>query len=177
MVRGAVLLGMGGVGLLATSALASVATFTGQLTPGRIAAIGGSVVLNVLLFVAGFRMTTVRAIPTRQLLGGALIGAVVWTALQAAGGYLVGHQLRHASEVYGFFATVLGLMSWIFLGSRVVLYAAEANVVLARRLWPRSLVQPPLTEADIEALSAVVRQEERRPEESVAVSFDTESDH
>jgi YihY family inner membrane protein len=176
MVRGAVLLGLGGAGLLATSALASVATFTGQLSAGRVAAIGGSVVLNVLLFVAGFRMTTVRAIPTRQLLGGAVIGAVAWTVLQAAGGYLVGHQLRHASEVYGFFATVLGLMSWIFLGSRVVLYAAEANVVLARRLWPRSLVQPPLTEADIKALSAVVRQEERRPEESVEVSFDPESD-
>jgi hypothetical protein len=38
---------------------------------------------------------------------------------------------------------VLGLLSWIFLGTRVAFYAAETNVVLARRLWPRSLVQPP----------------------------------
>jgi len=28
-------------------------------------------------------------------------------------------------------------------------YAAETNVVLARRLWPRSIVQPPLTQADL----------------------------
>ena len=32
--------------------------------------------------------------------------------------------------------------------SRRTVYAAEVNVVLARRLWPRALVQPPLTEAD-----------------------------
>ena len=74
--------------------------------------------------------------------------------------------------MYGFFATVLGLMSWIFLGARVALYAAELNVVLARRLWPRSLLQPPLTPADERALGDIARQEERRPEESVDVSFE-----
>jgi uncharacterized BrkB/YihY/UPF0761 family membrane protein len=97
---------------------------------------------------------------------------VGWTVLQALGGYLVGHQLRHASEVYGFFATLLGLMSWIFLGARVVLYGTEANVVVARQLWPRSLVQPPLTAADERALGDIARQEERRPEETVDVSFE-----
>jgi YihY family inner membrane protein len=172
MVRGVVVLGLGGVGLVATSVLASVSTFTGELTVSRVAAGAASAALNVALFVAAFRITTVRTIPTRQLLAGAVIGGVGWTLLQAVGGYLVGHQLRNASEVYGFFATVLGLLSWIFLGTRVALYAAEANVVLARRLWPRSLVQPPLTPADKEALSDIVRQEERRPEESVDVSFD-----
>jgi uncharacterized BrkB/YihY/UPF0761 family membrane protein len=63
-------------------------------------------------------------------------------------------------------------MSWIFLGTRIVLYAAEVNVVLARRLWPRSLVQPPLTDADERALAAIARQQERRPEETVEVGFD-----
>jgi hypothetical protein len=32
-------------------------------------------------------------------------------------------------------------------------YAAEVNVVLARRLWPRAFVQPPLTEADRASLA------------------------
>ena len=176
MVRGVVVLGLGGVGLVATSVLASASTFTGELTAGRVAAGAASVALNVALFVAAFRITTVRAIPTRQLLAGAVIGGVAWTLLQAVGGYLVGHQLRNASQVYGFFATVLGLLSWIFLGTRVALYAAETNVVLARRLWPRSVVQPPLTPADKQALSDIVRQEERRPEQSVDVSFDDDTD-
>jgi Virulence factor BrkB len=114
MVRGVVVLGLGGTGLVATSVLASVSTFTGELTPGRVAAGAASAALNVALFVAAFRITTVRTIPTRQLLPGAVIGGVAWTLLQALGGYFVGHQLRNASEVYGFFATVLGLLSWIF---------------------------------------------------------------
>jgi uncharacterized BrkB/YihY/UPF0761 family membrane protein len=172
MVRGVVVLGLGGVGLVATSVLASVSTFTGELSASRVAAGAASAALNVALFVAAFRITTVRTISTQQLLAGAVIGGMAWTLVQAVGGYLVGHQLRNASEVYGFFATVLGLLSWIFLGTRVALYAAETNVVLARRLWPRSLVQPPLTLADKQAWSDIVCQEERRPEESVDVSFD-----
>jgi YihY family inner membrane protein len=175
MGRGALVLVVGGLGLAATSALASVSTFTGDLTVRSVSAGAASLVLNVVLLLAVFRMTTVRAVPTRQLLAGAVVGGLAWTALQAIGGYLVGHQLRHASEIYGFFATVLGLMSWIFLGARVLLYAAEANVVLARRLWPRSLVQPPLTSADKRTLAAIARQEERRPEESVEVSFDDDT--
>ena len=176
MARGVIVLGVGGLGLVATSALASVSTFTGELTPARLAASAAAAVLNVLLLVAAFRITTVRTIATRQLLAGAALGGVAWTLLQALGGYLVSHQLRNASEVYGFFATVLGLLSWIFLGARVTLYAAEANVVLARRLWPRSLVQPPLTPADKRALADIARQEERRPEESVDVSFEAPED-
>jgi hypothetical protein len=64
--------------------------------------------------------------------------------LQAVGGYLVGHYLRHTSQVYGVFAIVLGLLFWLYLGAQLTLYAAEVNVVAARRLWPRSVLQPPL---------------------------------
>jgi uncharacterized BrkB/YihY/UPF0761 family membrane protein len=37
--------------------------------------------------------------------------------VQAVGGYLVGHNLKHAQAVYGFLAVVLGLMSWLFLSA------------------------------------------------------------
>jgi hypothetical protein len=101
------------------------------------------------------------------VLWGAFVGGLAWTGLQALGGYLVGHQLRHASELYAFLPPCSGLLSWIFLGTRVALYAAELNVVVARRLWPRSLVQPPLTAADRRTLAAIAHQQERRPEETV----------
>ena len=45
------------------------------------------------------------------------------------------------------FATVLGLLAWVYLATEITVYSAEVNVVLERRLWPRSIVQPPLTEA------------------------------
>ena len=40
------------------------------------------------------------------------------------------------------FAIVLGLLFWLYLGARLTLYAVEVNVVAARQLWPRSLLQP-----------------------------------
>jgi Virulence factor BrkB len=110
-------------------------------------------------------------IPTRRLLVGAAVAGVLFTLLQAVGGYLVGHSLKHAQQVYGFFAIVLGLMSWLFLSAQVTLYGAEVNVVRARRLWPRSILQPPLTEADQRALTDLAKQEERRPEQAVNVEF------
>jgi uncharacterized BrkB/YihY/UPF0761 family membrane protein len=43
-----------------------------------------------------------------------VIGSVAWTALHALGGWFVGPQLRNTTEIYGFFATVGHLMSWVF---------------------------------------------------------------
>jgi uncharacterized BrkB/YihY/UPF0761 family membrane protein len=71
-----------------------------------------------------------------------LAAGVAWQALQAVGGYLVDHYLRHTSQVYGVFAIVLGLLFWLYLAARLTLYAAELNVIAARQLWPRSVLQP-----------------------------------
>ena len=58
--------------------------------------------------------------------------------LQTLGGYYVGHTLKHASNVYGTFGLLIGLLSWVYLSAHITLLAAEGNVVAARRLWPRS---------------------------------------
>src|SRR5258708_35002290 len=93
------------------------------------------------MYVVGFRVLTPKGVPARKLVPGAVAGRVAWTVLQAIGAYLVHRFLRSAS-VYGVFATVLGLLAWIYLGVEITVYAAETNVVLARRPWPRSLVPP-----------------------------------
>ena len=49
-------------------------------------------------------------------------------------------------------------------------------MVLARRLWPRGLIQPPLTEPDRRVLAALAEAEARRPEETVEVRFTSEED-
>jgi uncharacterized BrkB/YihY/UPF0761 family membrane protein len=69
---------------------------------------------------------------------------------------------------------VIVLLSWLYLSAQLLLYAAEVNVVLARRLWPRSLLQPPLTEPDRRVLTALAETEERRPEQTIEVRFSPE---
>ena len=131
-----------------------------------------TVAINVGLYLLAFRVLSPKSIATRNLWTGAVVGGLLWTALQTLGSWLVARQLRHTSELYGFFGIVLGLLFFLFLASQIVVYAAEVNVVRARRLWPRSMHPPPLTEADEEALIDRARAEERRPEEHVDVRFD-----
>jgi len=74
------------------------------------------------------------------------------------------------------FATVLGLVAWIYLSVEVTVYAAEINVVLVRRLWPRGIIQPPLTEADRASIALQALQNQRREEQQVEVTFNDRPD-
>ncbi|MGW7583045.1 YihY/virulence factor BrkB family protein [Kitasatospora sp. NPDC054768] len=140
--------------------VATAAALVGGTLAGTAARIGGLVVsalVNAALCLACFRVLTPREVPLRALWPGCALAGPLFTALRAVGSLLVTHELRHASQVYGFFATVIGLLFWLYLTAQVTVYAAEVNVVLARRLWPRSLLQPPLTDADQAVLSSVAR--------------------
>ena len=130
-------------------------------------------VLTVGLYLAVFRVLTPRAVATGCLVPGAFVGGVGYSLLLVGGAALVKHQLDESQQLYGQFALVLGLLGWLYLVATVSLYAAEVNVVVQRRLWPRSIVQPPLTHADEQVLADIARQEERRPEQQVVVDFET----
>ena len=171
MGRGLLLILALGVGLLLSTGTAALVGFLAHGPIAWVAGLIGSVVVNTALYLACFRITTPEVIPLRNLVPGCLFAGPAWTALQTGGGFLVAHELRHATQVYGFFGTVLGLLWWIFLSAQITMYAAEANVVRARRLWPRSLVQPPLNQADRQVLGAIAQQEERRPEQHVESTF------
>jgi YihY family inner membrane protein len=138
---------------------------------GRVDLLAGSFLLNFLLLTVLFQVLTGKAVRWRWLLPGAAAGALGWSVVQSLGVSILGRQLDQANLVYGVFAVVIVLLGWLYLGSQLVLYAAEINVVLARRLWPRSLLQPPLTEPDRRVLTALARNEERRPEQRVQVTF------
>jgi hypothetical protein len=53
----------------------------------------------------------------------------------------------------------------------MTLYAAEINVVVTRKLYPRSLFGPPEGPADEETLRALAKVEERHEREQVDVRF------
>jgi len=161
-----------GLGVGGTSVLTGLGSQASHATVTRVALLAAPAPLNVGLFLAGYRTLTGPQVSLGDQLPGAVGAGIAWTALQALGGYLVAHQLRHASQVYGFFGVVLGVVSWLYLLAQITIYAAEANAVRVQHLWPRSIVQPPLTKPDELALAAIARREERRPEESVDVTFE-----
>ncbi len=159
----------------------AVTTGVGLLVNGlagfklTLAGFAATAVLDVLLFWAVFRLFTSTEVPTRQLWVGIAVAAVGWAVLQAVGGIYVDRVVARLPKTYGFFAAILGLLSWLYLGGQMLLYAAEANVVRARRLWPRSLLEP-VTAADVQALRAAARVEERRDGEHIEVTFGPRSD-
>jgi YihY family inner membrane protein len=150
--NGVVSAGLGGVGL-------------------TIAGIAVSLALNALLFFAVFRLLTDNSVETRDLRPGIAIATVLWTILQAVGGVYVHHVVQSANNTYGTFATVIGLLTWLYLGARIVVYAAEINSVLTARLYPRSLFGEPKTEADFRAKAAVARIEEQVDDERISTRF------
>jgi YihY family inner membrane protein len=160
------------IAIVGTAALTAVATLVPAGSAVPIISTVLILALNVALYWLAFRVLTPGAIATRDLLPGAVLGGVAWTALQGLGSWLVARQLRHTSELYGTFGVVLGLLFFLYLASQITIYAAELNVVLARHLVPRSLTAPPLTEADEAVLTDVAETEQRRPEETVDVSFE-----
>jgi YihY family inner membrane protein len=109
--------------------------------------------LNVVAFLVAFRVLTALRLLWRDVLPGAVLASAAWTLLQEVGGYYTRHVIAHASRLYGTFAIVIGLLTWIHLGARVTLMSAEVNVVRSRRLWPRRLFSGLPTEADRRVLA------------------------
>ena len=173
--RALLLLLLLGGGALATTILGGLATVGANLGMSwKIGSIVVSTALDIGLFWVGFRVVTAREVSWRQLRGGAIAAGVLYALLQTLGGYYVGHTLKHASNVYGTFGLVIGLLSWIYLASHITLLAAEANVVASRNLWPRSfsfMIEQPVTQADKRALTQRGKVEERRQDETVQIDF------
>ena len=169
-----VMLGVLGVFVLGGAVLAGLATGASGI-PGTVLALAGSAVLNVMLFAVAYRVLTVADLTWRQVLPGACVAGSGWTILLSLGGWIVADRVSSSSDVYGTFALVIGLLAWIYLGAQLTLYGAEVNAVQQHRLWPRSL-QGELTEADRRALRRSARQEERKEEEIVDVTFGDDGD-
>jgi YihY family inner membrane protein len=163
-------LGLLGCGVIVTTLLASLSSYGSRPASLVAFALAVEATANAGMYFAAFRVLTPRGVPSRDLTPGAVIAGILWTVLQVAGAVLVHHYL-HSDSVYGVFATVLGLVAWLYLAARVTVYSAEINVVLARRLWPRAMVQPPLTEADRVSLALQALQNQRRQEQQVEVTF------
>lgn len=100
------------------------------------------VVVNLGAYLLALKILAPPDTPWGHLVPGTIVGGLGWSILQQAGGYLISHQLHRTSEIYGFFAIILGLIFWLNLGAQLFLLSSELNVVLARSAWPRGLTEP-----------------------------------
>jgi YihY family inner membrane protein len=162
---------LGALSIASTTA----AAFVGTASHGTLevmASVAVALLFNVALFMAAFNLLTAADLSWRELAPGVFAAAIGWQVLQAAGGFYVAHVLKKTTPLYGVFALVLGLLAWLYLGAQLTVLAAEANVVKAKGLWPRSLFSGPLTAADRRALAESAEAQERVRDEDVDVSFE-----
>jgi uncharacterized BrkB/YihY/UPF0761 family membrane protein len=165
------------VGLLVASVLAAVASQAVQFgVAGRVLVIALSVVVNAVLFGLAFRIVVPVDVSWRQAWPGAVHAAVGWQVLLLVGAALVNHQLRGASQSYGFFGIVLGLLGWLTLVSTLLILSAEVNAVLAHLRWQRRLATQGRTDVDRRALEMTAQVAERAPDERVEAFFGRRDD-
>lgn len=173
VLRAFLLLVVFGGGIVVSAVLAGLGDGTGPAaTTLRVVSTAGLMLLSVALFAVAFRLLTVADVRWRDVLPGSVVAAVAWTALLMVGSWLVDTQIRNARQAYGlFFAIVIGLLTWIYLAAQLFVLSAEVNVVRARHLWPRSLVDPPVEESDLAVLADQAKEERARADERVDVRF------
>jgi membrane protein len=170
--RGLILLASAGTLTVASTAVVGLAT-QAQIHPLVVSVVSvvAAAGFDLLIFVACFRLLTSAALSTRSVLPGAVVAAFCWLVLQAIGSLYVAQVVKGASQTYGAFAAVVGLLSWLYLGTQLTLITAEINVVLAHRLWPRS-IGGSLRPADERALTDAVRAEQSDLRQTITVQFE-----
>jgi uncharacterized BrkB/YihY/UPF0761 family membrane protein len=138
----------------------------------RVPALAGLLILNSALYYVAFTVLTPKVVGPRGLWPGAVMGGVAFTALITVGTGLLTHTLKNASNTYGTFGTVIGIVAILLLLAKVSIYAAELNPVLSRSLYPRAL---PLggepTAADLRVLTDLVHAQRRRDDQVIGVGF------
>jgi inner membrane protein YhjD len=151
---------MVGIGIVVATATTSLASsFPSVPWEGRLLGAAIAIVVNVAVLTVTFQVLTQSAVRWGDLYAGGVVGGVGLWAVQLIGATYVSRVVMGASDVYGSFAVVLGLLVWIALLARLTLFANEMNVVRANHFWPRSMTATSLTDADHRAIEHTAHKE------------------
>jgi membrane protein len=132
--RGNALLGLLFIGAAQVGSVAITALVNAAGLPGvsRIALLAATATINISVLAAMFRYLTAAEPTWRDVWPGALIAGMVYSVLQYFGTGIVRKITNDASDTYGQFALVLGLVTWLSLLSISALLSAEFNAALVR---------------------------------------------
>jgi YihY family inner membrane protein len=179
--RSLALVALIGTGVLITTGISITVSTTGELGRefGAPATIGGYVLslgLNIALFTVAFQLLTARDLRFHDVITGGLFAGTLWFLLQVFGARYVSREAEHAGSVYGYFGLVLAVVAWLYLQSLILVMAAEINVVLHARLWPRALLTPftdnvELTKADEKAYAMYARAQQFKGFQRIRTDF------
>ncbi len=150
--------------MVAAAAIGGLSVFLGTRGPGTLTTIANAVAVVGMLFLVIWSASALllpRAPRLHEVWLMALLGAVMITAFLAFAAILIPRFVEKSGAVYGAFATIVGLLAFIAIICRVLVYTAEITVVQAWHLWPRSLDKDDPTEADRIALGLLAREQER----------------
>jgi YihY family inner membrane protein len=137
--RGIAVIGLLGLGLIGTAVITGLTLGFQLPLVGAIATGVGTIVLNVLIALALFRLLIARTATWREHLPGAVLVGIGTYGLTLLGGVYIQRVVARASTLYGSFAAMVGVFAWIALIVQVVVIATLVNVVRVERLWPRSI--------------------------------------
>jgi uncharacterized BrkB/YihY/UPF0761 family membrane protein len=127
---GLLFIGAAQIGTIVISALVNAA---GLPNIGRIALLLATVAINVVVLAAMFRFLTAAETTWRDVWPGAVASGIVFAVLQYFGTAIVNQITENASDTYGQFALVLGLVTWLSLLAISSLMSAEFNASLVRQ--------------------------------------------
>ena len=132
--RGKALLGILFIGgaQVGSIVIAALVNSAGLPDVGRILLVLATVAINVTMIAAMYRFLTAAELTWSDVWPGALVAGVVYTLLQHFGTMIVKSIRDNASDTYGNFALVLGLVTWLSLLAIATIMSAEWNAALVR---------------------------------------------
>ena len=110
--------------------LASLATIANTAALSTVLLMIGTVAINAGVLALSYRWLRTRSPSWREIAPGAIVGGVAFAILQLLGVAIVGRAIARALPVYGEFAAVIGLLTWLSLHALIALIGAELNAAL-----------------------------------------------
>jgi membrane protein len=176
------LLTMAGSAVLGVSVLSTLGANTEVFGSGlnrtiRLLILVATVVVVGLVLTALSRVATTRHDYVGRSWPGAFTVAVLWQGLQYVGTWYATTVITSSKGMNQTFALVLGLIGLIYIAAIIGVLGIEINVVLARKLWPRSLMtlftdNVDLTDADRRTYAGLVHMNVLKGFESASVRFE-----
>ena len=168
--------------LVVSVLLSTVLGWVGRTYLSRLGLVGNvlgfalSTLVNGVVFWLGMRLAVAQRRPWRWLVPGAVVAAAAWQLCQIAVMTYLSRLGGRSLDLRLVVSVVLSVLGALWATMLAVVLAAELNVVLHNRLYPRALLtaftdRVELTPADISVYTAHARMQRFKGQERIEVSF------
>jgi membrane protein len=122
-----------GLAQVLTAVSAALMSATGIAGIAQVALLVPPAIVNIVLVAVAYQLLSTRKHSWRAIRPGSVLTGLLYVALQLVGSLVVGRAVTQATPVYGTFATVIGLLTWLAVHAVVALVGYQLNMVLVER--------------------------------------------